>query len=278
MNLMTALGIADAMRWEPRASWLGPSSGSLRVPIGEDVRGQEVVWLNLAPPSEGGHGRHGWMAGMPSSARTSVLSTIVLGLCARYSPEYLNVAMLNGYTSSEELAGLPHVVVGSGALGADVRALAELVDDRERRWRSQPGEHLGDVAQLVVLVSAESLTAAAEVAESCLSRGAALGIRLLVCSESGSLPGPLMFHRGSLGYRLALPMSDARHSREVIGTDDATTLRRREGILSTAWSPVHDAHRRLRFFDADDPATPEGSQRPRPIWWALRQRLVPVAR
>lgn len=275
MDLLTALGIDDVLRWVPRNSpTSGLSSGSVRVPIGEDSNGQ-AVWLNMAPPSEGGHGRHGWLAGMPISARTRVLCTIALGLCARYSPEYVNLAVLNG-SRIAELAGLPHVVLAGGPPAVDAKALAELVDERERRWESEPGEELSDAAHLVVLMSAESLIEAAPVGERILRRGAALRIHLLVCSESGSLPSALMFHRGLLGYRLALPMVDARHSREVIGSDDATTLRRGEGILSVASSPGRDERRRLRFFDTDDPVTPEAAERTRPIWYMLRQRLVPT--
>ncbi len=274
MNLLTALAVDDVTRWVPPSSWLGPNSGSLRVPIGEDARGQPV-WLNMTPPSEGGHGRHGWLAGMPISVRNSVLCTIALGLCARYSPEYVKVALLNG-SRNAQLAGLPHVVLRGVEPAADAQALAELIDERERRWESQPGDQLSGAAHLVVLLSAESLSAAAPVAERILRRGAALRIHLLVCSESGSLPSALMFHRGSLGYRLALRMSDARHSREVIGSDDALKLRRGEGILSVASSPGHDEQRWVRFFDTDDPGTPEGAAPARPIWWLMRQQLAPT--
>lgn len=275
MDLLTALGINDVMRWVPRNSPASNlSSGSLRMPIGEDAKGQ-AVWLNMTSPAEGGHGRHGWLAGMPISARTRVLCTIALGLCARYSPEYVNLAVLNDFRTAE-LAGLPHVVLDGGVPAADAQALAELVDERERRWESQPSEQLSGAAHLVVLVGAESLTAVAPVAERILSRGAALRIHLLVCSESGSLPSALMFHRGSLGYRLALPMVDVRHSRQVIGNDDATKLRRFEGILSVSSSPGHDEQRQLRFFDTDDPVTPYEAERNWPIWYMLRQRLVPT--
>lgn len=81
----------------------------LRVPLGLRAGGNPV-WLDLKDEAEGGVGPHGVMIGATGSGKSVALQAMLMGFCARHSPDLLQLVLVDDVDSSvfDEFADYPH--------------------------------------------------------------------------------------------------------------------------------------------------------------------------
>ncbi|OKH80174.1 hypothetical protein EB73_33980 [Mycobacterium sp. SWH-M3] len=81
----------------------------LRVPLGLGAGGSPV-WLDLKDDAAGGVGPHGVMIGATGSGKSTALQAMLAGLCARHSPDLLQLVLVDDVDSTvfDELATYPH--------------------------------------------------------------------------------------------------------------------------------------------------------------------------
>lgn len=119
-ELMKALGINDLGTYDPLPRWRANEfTESLRIPIGTRFSGEgesyaetDTLYLDLAEVSRGGTGPHGCIQGRTGSGKSYLLSSFITALCANYSPDRVNLALLDfkGGVWSALAKDMPHTV------------------------------------------------------------------------------------------------------------------------------------------------------------------------
>lgn len=109
-DFLEALGIADLPKYDPRAGWATTDDHTcpLSAPIGVTDTG--IYEVNITTV------QHVFLTGVTGSGKSSALTTLLLALCARYSPQRLNIMMATpDFTTDPATAepraarALPHV-------------------------------------------------------------------------------------------------------------------------------------------------------------------------
>ncbi|MCM3884665.1 FtsK/SpoIIIE domain-containing protein [Frankia sp. R82] len=235
------------------------------VPIG--VAGGETFRLSL--PDDG---PHGLIAGTTGAGKSELLQTIIIAHAVTYRPDEL-VFVLVDYKGGSAFAGcaaLPHTVGLVTDLDPHLvrRALTSLSAELRRRetllaacsakdldaLARQPGRlAAGIVPPRLVLVVDEFATLARELPDfvaglvNLAQRGRSLGLHLLLATQRPSgVVSPEI--RANTNLRIALRVTDAHESDDVVGRPDAALIGRstpgravlrtgpgRVSLVQTAW-------------------------------------------
>lgn len=273
LELPALLGVDDfnpdtiASLWQPRGKW------RLRVPIGQDDRGRNLV-IDIKESAHGGMGPHGLCVGATGSGKSELLRTLVVALAATHSPHDLNFVLVDfkGGATFLGLDGLPHtsaVITNLSeesvlvermhdAISGEMNRRQELlrkagnfanVTEYEAARRSDRPDLEPLPALFIVLDEfSELLGQHADFADLFVAvgrLGRSLHIHLLLASqrlEEGRLRG-LDSH---LSYRIGLKTFSAAESRQVLGVPDAYHLPSKPG----AGYMKADADQLIRFQTA----------------------------
>jgi DNA segregation ATPase FtsK/SpoIIIE, S-DNA-T family len=273
----TPVAIADRWRLEP---------DSARTTIGLGPDGP--VDLDLVRD-----GPHALVAGTTGSGKSELLRSMVAGLAATYSPDAMTFVLIDykGGATFAECAALPHTVGVVTDLDPQStrRALTSLDAELRRReelfarasvsdlaaYRRSPQERLDPLARLILIVD-EFAALADELPDflrglvSIAQRGRSLGVHLVLATQRpGGVVSPEI--RANTTLRVALRVTDAAESADVIGTPSANLIdKHRPGraIMRTgsALTEIQTAQIGAAFVGGDD--------RPRVIpldGWGLSQ-------
>jgi len=226
--------------------WQAPTS-ALRVPLG--VGSDGPVTLDLAAD-----GPHALIAGTTGSGKSELLRSLVVAMAATVAPDYLTFVLIDfkGGEAFDACAELPHV----GAVVTDLdehlagRALQSLNAELRRREQllrssasvgidahnvaatAADGNAVVPLARLVVVVD-EFATLAAELPDflhalvDVAQRGRSLGVHLVLATQrpSGVLDNKI---RANTNIRIALRVQAAHDSTDVVGSDEAAHIDRRQ--------------------------------------------------
>ncbi|WP_344068457.1 FtsK/SpoIIIE domain-containing protein [Microbacterium sediminicola] len=237
-----------------------PPDAAVGLPVPIGVARDAVCEVDLVR-----HGPHAVVTGVTGAGKSELLRTWVIALCARYSPEQVNIALADfkGGTAFAALAALPHVAGLITDLDDATARRALLSLRAEIRYREaalvadgvrEIGES-GALPRLVVVVDefAALMNAHAELAAlfvDLAARGRALGIHLILGTQraQGVFRDALL---ANCPLRLSLRAADAADSRLMLDTDDAASLP--SGVGAALLRRAGDVHARgLRVVAADD--------------------------
>ncbi|MFT7646440.1 MAG: S-DNA-T family DNA segregation ATPase FtsK/SpoIIIE [Candidatus Poriferisodalaceae bacterium] len=218
-----------------------PVDPAPRTPIGAgDVDVVEIDFRSEGP--------HALIGGTTGSGKSELLRSLVVGLATRLSPEHINFVLIDykGGSAFDRCADLPHTVGmvtdldGHLAERALVCLHAEL-EHRERVLRDHGASDLTHVRQLtqkpvlprLMVMIDEFATMAHELPEFVQSlvgiaqRGRSLGVHLVLATQrpSGVISDDI---RANTNLRIALRVQDRADSIDVIGTDAAAEISRRD--------------------------------------------------
>ncbi|WP_342314650.1 hypothetical protein LIX17_25730 (plasmid) [Mycobacterium avium subsp. hominissuis] len=133
-RLLSLLGLGQGDIPDVTTLWARPlpeeTNAHLRTPIGLKVDGSPV-WLDLREGFSGGDGPHGVLSGTTGTGKTTVLQSLLFGLCAQNSPDNLQVMLISGKgeTAFTNFADYPHVTTVPD--GSDyTELLSALIADR----------------------------------------------------------------------------------------------------------------------------------------------------
>lgn len=207
----------------PHERWQGNATGGLSIPIGISSTG-EIHNLELGR----GVVHHGLIGGITQSGKTNLLHVLITQLALRYSPDELELYLLDFKEGVEfyPYLNLPHArVVGLESereFGRSVlRRLQAEMEERSRRYKSAGVSALsayrragGSLPRILVVMDefqvlfSEDDRIAQEsgrILEDLVRRGAAFGIHVLLSSQSPSASG-MYGNRiySQMGLRIAL--------------------------------------------------------------------------
>ncbi|MDP2312959.1 MAG: FtsK/SpoIIIE domain-containing protein [Pseudomonadota bacterium] len=269
--------------------WAGSTAEGLRVPLGR--RGaRDVLELRL-----GGRGtaHHALVGGRTGSGKTVLLHVLIQSLAARYSPEELELYLVDFKEGVEfqVYRDLPHVrvvaVQSEREFGLSVleglRAELNRRGERFRErgldelpaWRRETGERLARIVLVVdefqVLFEANDTVAnqARAHLSDLVSRGRSFGIHVVLASQTLAAMDLDARTLSQVGVRVALQMSEV-DSYKVLGKDnDAARLLSRPGEavfndagglpgnnvrFQVAWLPREEREARVAALRARAPA------------------------
>lgn len=217
----------DALSQDTHDDRCNPDTTSLSVPIGM-TPDAEVLWIDVADSRD--VGPHTLVVGVTGAGATTVAQAIAWGLCARYSPERVNLVLAgrshNSLLTWQALHKLPHVVhvTATDDIGADGKTRLDSFIDREIARRTAiTAENAGHgdilLPRLVIIVDYIAPTALAELLDKADSAGPGIRIHLVVTDRSTPKRSVDRF-----AYRIALRMRSAADSRDLIGSAAAAML------------------------------------------------------
>lgn len=103
------LGITDISSYDPTPRWeQNATTPQLQLTAGTDIGGTPIV-MDLADQRLGGHGPHWLIQTQPDNDAIDLLGAIAADLGVRYSPDRLEIAVLDATGALEPLRLLPHV-------------------------------------------------------------------------------------------------------------------------------------------------------------------------
>ncbi len=191
-------------------------------------------------------GPHLLIAGTTGAGKSELLRALIAGLATRCPPDELTFVLIDykGGATFAECAGLPHVAAVVTDLDPHVtrRALISLNAELRRRERAFAQSGVSDlvdyrlgggaepVARLVLVID-EFATLAEEHPEllsgllDVAQRGRSLGVHLVLATQrpAGVLSADI---KANMGLRIALRMTDAAESIDVVGVDAASRISR----------------------------------------------------
>lgn len=225
-------GLAGALS----ARWSAAPSG-LAAPIGVSEAG--TVRADLAAD-----GPHCLVAGTTGSGKSELLRTLIASWAARYSPEFLNLILIDykGGAAFDACADLPHVTglvtdldesLGERAL----RSLEAELTWREERMRAAGVSDIGQLRRaapdmplprLAVIVDEFALLSRElpdfmEALVDIAQRGRSLGVHLVLATQrpAGVVKDSI---RANVNLRICLRVQTPADSRDVLGTGAGTAL------------------------------------------------------
>lgn len=139
-TLVTLLGVATPNPDLNRAWRSGDEATALRpIPVGLTTLWGEPVWLQT--------GRHVVMVGMPGCGKSTALHSVSFAMCARHSPDTLNLILVTGerWPALTDFREYPHTAAffGFDELAADTGRRLALTLDELLRDRAQLLHHAG---------------------------------------------------------------------------------------------------------------------------------------
>ena len=192
-------------------------------------------------------GPHALIAGTTGAGKSELLQSLIVGLAAQHPPDEVAFVLIDykGGAAFGECARLPHTVGLVTDLDAHLtaRALTSLDAELRRReqlfaavaasdlgeYRQQPGVEA--LARLVIVIDefaslAEELPAFVTGLVGIAQRGRSLGVHLVLATQrpAGVVSAEI---RANTALRIALRVTEATESVDVIGTDVAAGLPRR---------------------------------------------------
>ena len=230
-------GLEDINDW-----WTKSAGEELRVPIGR-TGAKDFVYFTVGKGTK----QHTLMAGTTGSGKSNLLHVIILSLCITYSPDELELYLIDFKKGIEFKAyakkRLPHarVIAIQSEREFGISVLKGLDAELQRRgdlFREQGVQNLGDFRKkypnsamprilLIVDEFQELFTEDDRIASEASLRidritrqGRALGILILLASQS--LSGPYCLSRttmGQMAVRIALKSTD-QDSRLILGEDN----------------------------------------------------------
>jgi DNA segregation ATPase FtsK/SpoIIIE-like protein len=245
--------------WKSNAATATTSSTGttplLHVPLGLQPDGTPLT-LTLGDSKSEFAGSHGSLIGTTGSGKTTALQSLVFALCARYSPEMVQLVLIGAKPHSSAFtpfADYPHIThLGSLADGEQAAVLRNLM-----RGRSEAIERLGPppVPHVVVVIDdfADPLDEDPEfpsAVDQLMRVGRSLDIHLLLASQQ-LRAAPLAHLSKNARYRIALRTTTEQDSREVIGTADAAHLP--VGASGSGLYCAHPDAAPVRFYGLSTP-------------------------
>ncbi|MBU8820310.1 hypothetical protein KL864_31000 [Mycolicibacterium goodii] len=201
--------------------------GSLEVPIGMTPTG-DLVWLDMTGPEVGGMGPHGLILGNTGSGKSSVARTIALGLCLRYSPNDVNIFVVDRTPRDwVPFLDLPHVTRICD--GSDTRLQADLDSEIARRVEilAMSGDSSGQSGQApgvprlphLVLIFDEKYPERLDYFGQLVDLDPRLRIHVLAVAQR--MPKRWA---GRFNFRIVFRMRSLAESREAIGSSAAAMI------------------------------------------------------
>ena len=222
------------------ARWMaGGRAPKIKTPVGASETG--VYSIDLVKD-----GPHGLMAGTTGSGKSEFLRTLVAGLAANVSPDYLTFVLVDykGGAAFDACADLPHVVGLVTDLDEHLgqRALTSLeaeLHHREARLRDAGATDIDDywalagqapLPRLAVVVD-EFATLAKELPDfmdalvDIAQRGRSLGVHMLLATQrpSGVIKDSI---RANTNLRISLRVQTQADSNDVLNSNEAAALPR----------------------------------------------------
>lgn len=247
-DALDAASLETAWRVSPRGT---------RVPLGVGSDGEPFV-VDLARD-----GPHALVAGTTGSGKSELLQTLVAGLAVANRPDELCFVLVDykGGAAFKDCARLPHTVGTVTDLDGHLteralRSLGAELRRRERVLRSAGCKDLDDLQATappgspglprLVLVVDEFATLVDELPDfvgglvGIAQRGRSLGVHLVLATQrpSGVVRADI---RANTGLRLALRVTDAAESTDVVDTRDAAEIGRAtpgRAVVRTGTGPV----------------------------------------
>lgn len=138
-RLLSLLGLRQGGVPDVTTLWARPlpaeTNAHLRAPVGLQADGAPV-WLDLRDGFSGGDGPHGLLLGTTGTGKSTVLQTLLFGLCAQNSPEFLQVLLISGKGEAAFTNFVDYPQVATVADGSDYKeVLSALVADRAEALR-----------------------------------------------------------------------------------------------------------------------------------------------
>lgn len=217
---------AIAAQWSANS----PPAG-LSAPIGVGEGGP--VRVDLAAD-----GPHCLLAGTTGSGKSELLRTLIASLAARYSPDFLNLVLIDykGGAAFDACADLPHAVglvtdldesLGERALRSLEAELARREErlreagaaDLDQLWRAVPDRPLPRLAVIVdeFALLARELPHFMETLVDIAQRGRSLGVHLILATQqpAGVVKDSI---RANVNLRICLRVQTPADSKDVLGT------------------------------------------------------------
>ena len=215
-------------------------ASGLRAQIGRGVDGTVTVDLREDGP-------HGLVAGTTGSGKSELLQSLICSLALNNPPERITFLLVDykGGAAFRECADLPHTVGyitdltpalvarALTSLGAEITAREELLGRYDVKDLIQLEREHPEAAPPSLLICVDEFAALTkEVPEfvdgmvNLAQRGRSLGMHLLLATQrpAGVVTGPI---RANTDLRIALRVSSADDSRDVIDSPEAARISRR---------------------------------------------------
>ncbi len=238
VRLLDLLQVQDVEPEQILARW-ARSDGRARTALGISAEGTFSIDL-------GRDGPHALVAGTTGAGKSELLQSIVAGLAVHSSPQDLQFVLIDykGGAAFADCARLPHTAGLVTDLDGHLteRALRSLEAELKRRetlfaqagtadlagYRASAVHRCDPLGRLVLVVDefaalAEELPDFVTGIVGIAQRGRSLGVHLVLATQrpAGVISPEI---RANVGMRIALRVTDAAESSDVLGTDDAAAI------------------------------------------------------
>ncbi|MGY1649826.1 FtsK/SpoIIIE domain-containing protein [Geodermatophilus sp. SYSU D01119] len=268
--------LADVPRWGPRPG------ATISAPIGRSGG----LPYEFALDVKGNGGVHALVAGMTGMGKSTLLHAVICALAHKYSPEHLNLYLVDGKDGVEfrayapqrsEPTALPHarVIAVKSDIEMYLSVLEELDEERQRRSQVFADHEVADIVELaqdhpdvrmprIVAVLDEFHVLlddkiygprAAAMLTALAKQGRNAGIHLLLATQSLNNLGAWGPNKGlfdQIGLRIALKTKDTQSSAAVLGEGNeaaARLTRRGEALANSTGDPAQNVPVQVALVD-----------------------------